>query len=129
MIIALKMCLLVVGLIKFVPVFGVLGQDKIEEAYTVTLSTPDLSILMLHRALLFGILGGFILLSVFIEKYQIAAMCMAAISLLGFVLICHSVGGYNASIAKVLIIDYIGIAFLVAAGVLKVMAGSGSASV
>jgi len=78
-----------------------------------------LIILMRHRALLFGVLGGFILYSAFVPSYQGAAMIMAGISMVGFAVLVHSVGGFNASLNKVLIADYIGIIFLAIAAILK----------
>lgn len=117
-------CLLIVGLVNVIPVAGVLSVQKLEKAYEITLSTNDLIILMRHRALLFGIIGGFILFSAFAPLYQAAAMVMAGISMVGFVLVAYSVGGFNASIHKVLIADYAGIVFLVIAVFFKYGLGS-----
>lgn len=112
-------CLLIVGLINFMPIVGILSAQKLEAAYGVALSSNDLIILMRHRALLFGVLGGFILYSAFVPSYQTAAMIMAGISMVGFAVLVHSVGGFNASINKVLIVDYVGIIFLTIAAFLK----------
>ncbi len=74
---------------------------------------------MRHRALLFGILGGFILYSAFFASYQGAAMIMAGVSMIGFALLVIIVGDYNESIFQVLIADIVGIVFLLIAFVLK----------
>jgi hypothetical protein len=108
-------CLSIVGLINFVPVLAVISVQKLEEAYSISLVSNDLIILMRHRALLFGVLGGFILYSAFVPAYQGPAMLMAAISMIGYAALMYSVGGYNDSLYKVLIIDYIGIVFLAVA--------------
>jgi len=115
----ITLCLIIVGLINFVPVAGVLSAQKLEGAYNVALSSSDLIILMRHRALLFGVLGGFILFSAFVPSYQSAAMIMAGISMVGFAVLVNSVDGFNASINKVLIVDYAGILFLAIAVFLK----------
>ncbi|WP_295873061.1 hypothetical protein [uncultured Zhongshania sp.] len=112
-------CLVVVGLINIIPVVGVISGQKIESAYAVTLAGNDLIILLRHRALLFGILGGFILFSAFNPFYQLAAMIMAGISMIGFAILVLGTGGYNDAIAKVLYVDILGIVFLLAAAVLK----------
>ena len=65
-------------------------------------------------------LGGFVLYSALFPVYQVAAMVMAAISMIGFVILAVLVGGYNDSIFKVLVTDLVGIAFLLAAVLLKV---------
>jgi uncharacterized membrane protein len=115
----ITICLIIVGLINFIPVAGILSAQRLEGAYGIALSSNDMIILMRHRALLFGVLGGFILFSAFASSYQGAAMIMAGISMVGFAVLVHSVGGFNVSINKVLIVDYVGIVFLVAAAFLK----------
>lgn len=115
----ITICLVIVGLINFVPLAGVIGAQKIESAYGVALNSNDLIILMRHRGLLFGIVGGFILYAAFVSSYQAAAMIMAATSMVGFAALVYSVGGYNGAINKVTIIDVVGIAFLLIAVVLK----------
>lgn len=112
-------CLLVVGLINFLPVVGVLSAQKLESTYGISLTSNELIVLMRHRALLFGLLGGFILYSVFNPTFQVAAMIMAAISMVGFVLIMYSAASVNAELKKILIADYIGIAFLAIAMIIK----------
>jgi len=116
---AITFCLVVVGLINFVPVLGVVSAQMLESAYSITLPGNDLAILMRHRALLFGILGAFILYSAFVPFYQSAAMIMGGVSMVGFAMLALSPGGYNDAIGKVLFIDIVGILFLVAAGILK----------
>jgi hypothetical protein len=117
--IAISIFLFFVGLINFVPVLGVMSADKLSNAYSIELAGNDIIILMRHRALLFGIVGGFILYSVFNPSYQIAAMIMAAISMLGFLYFVWAVGDYNGAIAKVTIIDLVGIVILAIAAILK----------
>jgi hypothetical protein len=115
----ITVCLVIVGLINFVPVLAIISVQKLEEAYSISLISRDLIILMKHRALLFGILGGFILYSAFVPVHQRPAVIMAAISMIGYVVLMHFVGGYNESLYKVLIFDYIGLVFLALIVVLK----------
>ena len=119
---AITFCLIVVGLINIAPVVGVISVQKLESAYSVTLAGNDLAILMRHRALLFGILGAFILYSAYNPVYQPAAILMGGVSMVGFALLAHGVGGYNESVGKVLFIDFLGIFFLLAAVVLRYVA-------
>ena len=114
------LCLVVVGLINLAPVLGLLSAPKLEQAYSISIPSKDLEILMRHRALLFGVLGGFILYSAFFPVYQVAAMVMAAVSMIGFAALVMLVGGDNKAISKVLIADLVGIGFLLAAALLKV---------
>ena len=98
---AITYCLLVVGLINLAPVFGVISAAKLESAYSVTLAGNDLAILMRHRALLFGILGAFIIYSAFNPHYQLAAMIMGNIpmALIGSV-IAMWLAGISLSVAS-----------------------------
>ena len=112
-------CLILVGLINFVPVLGLLSVQNIESAYKTSLTDPNLIILMRHRALLFGVLGGFVLSSVFKPVYQNAAMVMAGISMVGFVLLTLIVGDFNEAIYKVFLVDIVAMFILVVAVLIK----------
>lgn len=116
---AITGCLIIVGLINFMPLVGVISVQKLESAYSVMINGNDLAILMRHRALLFGILGAFIFYAAFNPQYQPIAMIMAGASMIGFAILVLTSNGYNSSILKVLIIDIIGIVFLVAAIILR----------
>jgi len=118
--IIITICLLIVGLINFIPLFGIISTDKLMSAYSVTIEGHDMAILMRHRALLFGILGGFIIFAAFKPLYQNAAMLMAGISMVGFACLVLTTGAYNESIEKILLIDIIGIVLLLVAILLKV---------
>jgi hypothetical protein len=116
---AIQVLLFVVGVINFLPVMGVISADKLSRAYQIELPGNDLIILLRHRAILFGVVGGFILYSVFQPMYQDAAMVMAAITMVGYLYIVWAVGGYNKAIFKVAMVDVVGIICLVLATVLK----------
>jgi len=122
---AISACLVIVGLINIVPLVGVLSAQKLESAYSINLTSNNLIILMRHRALLFGVVGGFILYSAFAVPYQGAAIIMAAVSMLGYIVLVYLQGGYNESVFKVLIVDVVGVVFLVVAAVLKYAVNSG----
>ena len=108
-------CLVIVGVINTLPVVGMLGADRINAAYGLTLNSPDLEILLRHRALLFGIIGGFILASIAIPPLRLAALILAGISMVGFLIISWQVGGANAELQRIAQVDIIGIAALVGA--------------
>ena len=114
--------LVIVGLINFLPVAGLFSAERLSSAYGIELLSNDLIILMRHRALLFGVVGGFILYSVFVPAYQSAAMVMAAISMTGYLYLVWAVGGYNASIFRVAVVDMVGIACSLGAAASKYIA-------
>jgi len=51
--------LIVVGVIHLLPLSGVLGSARLGALYGVPIDDPNLEILMRHRAVLFGLLGGY----------------------------------------------------------------------
>jgi hypothetical protein len=116
---AASILLFVVGMINFLPVIGVASAARLSRAYAIELEGNDIVILMRHRALLFGIVGGFILYSVFVPIYQIPAMVMAAIAMTGYLLFMWQEGNYNQSLHKVMLVDIVGIFCLIGAAVLK----------
>ncbi|MFT4519180.1 MAG: hypothetical protein ACI9JM_001571 [Halioglobus sp.] len=115
--------LFVVGIINVLPLVGILSGEKLSQMYSVDLVGNDLVILMRHRALLFGIVGGFILYSVFVPVHRGAAMVMAAFSMIGYGLLLWQEGGYNASLYKVLLVDVVGVLCLLGAASLKYLVG------
>ncbi len=121
-----SLLLLVVGVINVLPVLGVFSAARLSQAYGIELDGNDLVILMRHRALLFGVLGGFILYSVFVPGYQAAAMVMAAVAMLGYIFLVWQVGGYNASLYKVMLVDLVGIVCLAGAALIRCLSPASS---
>ena len=120
-------CLVIVGLINLAPVIGILSAQHLEAAYDVSLKGNDLAILMRHRALLFGILGAFVIYSAFHPSLQPAAMIMVGASMLGFVWLVLTTAGYSQAIGKIFFMDLLGIFLLLIAIVLKYLFNSHSA--
>ena len=107
--------LVLVGIIHLLPVSGVLGVKRLAALYGVSLGEPNLEILMRHRAILFGLLGLFLLYAAFQPALQSIAIVAGVISVVSFIAIAWSVGGSNDAIRKVVIADIIATVGLVAA--------------
>ena len=120
--VAISILLFIVGLINFLPVMGVASADRLAAAYGIDLFGNDLEILLRHRALLFGMLGGFIFYSIVFPVHQGPAMSMAAVSMIGYVVIMLLVGDYNESLYRIMLVDGVGIVCLVLAAVLRYLA-------
>ena len=104
-----------VGLINFLPVLGFFSATQLSLAYGVELNSNDLEILMRHRALLFGILGGFVFYSLFKPNLRLPALVMTAVSKLGFIYLAWSVGDINEALIKVTQADLVGLLCLIMA--------------
>ncbi|MDX1451921.1 MAG: hypothetical protein R3183_05140 [Oleiphilaceae bacterium] len=106
-------CLILVGLIHLVPVTGILGAVQIGKLYGIDASEPNLEILMRHRAVLFGLLGAFLIYAAWQPTLWNIAIVAGLISVVSFIAIALSTGTYNAQIKGVVIADLIALAALI----------------
>jgi hypothetical protein len=110
--------LVVAGIIHLLPLSGVLGIRRLEALYGIAVDDPNLEILLRHRAVLFGLLGLFLLIAAFRPAFRTAALAAGLASIGSFLLLAPQVGGYNAHIARVFRVDLVALVLLVvAAGV------------
>lgn len=93
--------LVVVGVIHLLPLAGVLGSDRLASLYGVPFTEPNLEILMRHRAVLFGLLGAFLVFAAFKPAYQTLAYIAGLVSVVSFLYLAWSVGGYNEQVGRV----------------------------
>ena len=110
-----------VALINLLPVFGVLSAERLADGYGVEIASAELEILLRHRALLFGIVGGFVLASLWLPAYRGAALLLAGISMVGFLLLATQVGAYGPALGRVVRADIVGVLALVVASLLHVL--------
>lgn len=61
----LSVCLLVVGVIHLLPLAGVVGASRLSALYGIAVAEPNLELLLRHRAVLFGVLGGLCIAAAF----------------------------------------------------------------
>ncbi len=95
----------VTGLIHILPLTGLLGRTMLERAYGVTLGDgQDLTILMQHRALLFGLLAAACFVAVVVPNWRWPAGIAALISMVGFVIIAAS-QSHGLPVARVMWVD------------------------
>ncbi len=111
----LAAALLLAGLINALPLIGVLGAERLQALYALPFENDSLRILMRHRAMLFGLLGGGMMLAAFIPHWRTPMAVAGLVSMLGFVAIAALEGGGNAAIRRVLAADVIASVLLAAA--------------
>ena len=97
--------LLAVGIIHLLPLSGVLSAARLFDLYGITFEDPNLEILMRHRAVLFGLLGIFLLTSAFLPNLQLAALITGFVSVISFLYLAYSVGGYNDQVNRIVTAD------------------------
>ena len=113
--------LFMLAVIHLLPVVGVLGSDSLTRLYGISVSDSNTEILLRHRAVLFGIIGLLLLLSVFKSEYQPIAICIGLISVASFLLLTWSIEGLNSEISRVVKVDWIALVLLLVAGVINIL--------
>ncbi len=108
-----RVCLFIVGLINIAPSVLAFLPNKISESYGIEIPNQNYELLLRHRAVLFGIIGGLIIYSSISKKNYSMAVCIGLISMVSFViLLILSNGEINSELNKVMKIDVIGIFIL-----------------
>jgi hypothetical protein len=105
--------LVVVAVIHLLPLAGLLGGERLSALYGLRFDEPNLAILMRHRAVLFGLLGAFLLVAAFRPALQGPALAVGFASVVSFLYLAWSVGGYNAQVGRVVTADLVALACLV----------------
>lgn len=105
----------IVGIIHLLPLSGVLGSAQLFSLYQVELNDPNLVILMRHRAVLFGILGAFIIYAVYKPTLHIPAIIGGLVSVISFLVLSMSEPEYNASVLKIIYADVVAFGCLLVA--------------
>lgn len=107
--------LLIAAAIHLIPLQGALGSGRLVSLYgALPFDEPNLAILMRHRAVLFGLLGLFLLFAAFQPAVQTLAFIAGFVSVVSYLWLAWSIGGYNALLARVVVADVIALICLVA---------------
>ena len=110
--------LILVGIIHLLPLSGVLAAERLTTLYGLSFQEANISILMRHRAVLFGLFGLFFIYAAFKPVYQPLAFIAGFVSVISFMALAWSTGGYNDAIGKVVIADLVAFASLLLAVIL-----------
>ena len=117
--------LIFVAVIHLLPVAGVLGSDRLSALYGLSFEDPSLAVLMRHRAVLFGLLGLFLLAAAFRPALQAMAFAAGFVSVASFLCLAAAEGGYNTAIGRVVTADVIALVCLVAGFAARLLARHG----
>ena len=117
--------LLLAAAVNLLPVLGAFSTARLEALYGVVVQDPNLAILMRHRAVLFAIVSGLLVLAAFHAPARALAIPAGLVSMLAFVALAGSVGEYNPLLRRVVIVDVVASLALVAAAVLDLWTVTG----
>ena len=109
----IPLMLIVAGLIHLLPLSGVLGSERLTILYGLSFGEPNLAILMRHRAVLFGLLGVFLILAAFRPMVRTVAFIAGLLSVASFLWMAVTVGNYNEQIGRVVTADVVALVCLI----------------
>lgn len=110
-------CLAGSALIHLLPLVGALGPSRVAQMYDVKVEGPDLTVLLVHRAVLFGLLGAALIAAIFCEDARPYVIGAVLVSDVAFLAIVAASSGINSKMKRVVRVDVISIALLAAAGI------------
>jgi hypothetical protein len=114
--IAIAGLLVLVGIINTLPVIGCVSAARLGKLYGVSWTDPTTILLLRHRAVLFGIIGVFILYSAVMPGLQPLAMLAAGIAMGSFLLLGS---GSDSRLKTIVLMDWIGLVALALAAALR----------
>ena len=86
---------------------------KISQSYGINIPDANYELLLRHRAILFGIIGGFMIYAAISKQHYHLSFVMGMTSMLSFVFLYNLIdGSINDALKKVMKIDVFGIVLL-----------------
>ncbi|MEM7449961.1 MAG: phosphopantetheine adenylyltransferase [Pseudomonadota bacterium] len=109
----IALCFVVPGFINLAPIVGLRGAGTLHRLYGVSAVSGDLALLLQHRAVLFGIIGGLLLAAAVQPNLRLAAALAGLVSMLSFTALAFSIEGVGAPLLRIAWIDVAASAALV----------------
>ncbi len=104
--------LLLVATIHALPVVGVLGPSKLSQLYGFPVTEGSLELVLRHRAVLFGLLAGFLAYAAFKPELHRLALVAGLVSVASFLILAAMVSSYSQPLATVVRVDWAALALL-----------------
>jgi len=111
------LALVLSGAIHLLPVIGVAGPARVARMYDVRVDGPDLAVLLVHRAALFGLLGALLIGGAFVDDLQPYAIGAGLVSDVAFLVVARANPGINRALQRVVRADVVSVVLLVVAAV------------
>jgi hypothetical protein len=100
-----RLILLITGVVHLLPFSLAFFANRIPNSYGVSISDPNMQLLLRHRAFLFGIIGFGLIFSAIKKKYYLAASVVGLVSMVSFICLYHWIGDINAQLQSVMWVD------------------------
>lgn len=110
-----RITLFVAGVINLLPSLLAFLPDKIAKSYGIQIPNANYELLLRHRAILFGIIGGLMIYSALVKKHYELSTMAGLVSMTSFVVLYFLIGkDINSELKKVMMIDVVAIVILCA---------------
>ncbi|MEM7763603.1 MAG: phosphopantetheine adenylyltransferase [Pseudomonadota bacterium] len=101
-----------VGVINVLPIVGVISVARLSSLYGVSVESPDLALLLQHRAVLFGLLGGLLISAAWTPSVRTPAALAGIISMLSFCVLTVLLNVANPALVRIAWIDVVAVVLL-----------------
>ena len=103
-----RITLFIAGLINLLPAMLAFLPYKISKSYGIDIPNSNYELLLRHRAILFGIIGGLMIFSTIVKKHYEIATTAGLVSMISFIILYFLIGkGINSELKKVMMIDVV----------------------
>lgn len=101
-----RLCLIISGIVNALPALAAfLSTERISVSYGVDLQNGNLELLLRHRAIFFGMLGLFMILSGIRKRYYQLSTMAGLISMGSFILLYFLIGEISQELTRIMIVD------------------------
>ena len=108
-----RITLFIAGVINLLPSVLAFLPDKISKSYGIEMPNENYELLLRHRAILFGIIGGLMIYSAVAKKHYEVSTFIGLISMVSFIVLFFLIGkDINSDLKKVMTIDIVGTVIL-----------------
>jgi heme A synthase len=108
-----RITLFIAGVINLLPSVLAFLPDKISKSYGIEIPNENYELLLRHRAILFGIIGGLMIYSAVAKKHYEVSTVIGLISMISFIVLFFLIGkDINSDLKKVMTIDIVGTVIL-----------------
>lgn len=118
-----RVILFLTGFVNLLPALLVFMPQRMEQAYGITLPDSNYALLLRHRAVLFGIVGGLMLFSSISRQYYSLACTVGLVSMVSFMILYYIIGPNQIHIAlkKIMWTDVVASVVLIIAWILHTL--------
>lgn len=102
------------GLVNLYPLVGVLGPDNLKSLYGFAIRSDDVLLLLRHRAVFFGLVGGLLIFAAFRPAWRRIALVFGLTSMLAFLFLALPLGEHGKAIRQVFWVDLVAVIVLIA---------------